>query len=397
MHSFTAKTISILLIFALTTGGLNVFNSGWLLLSFLGAYLLLLIHLFYEPRFNICDFLFLLFFLVLLFSSIVNPNTKSINYLFAWFAAFYLFLYRSPVAVAQSLDAEDIIFWVGVSALFVALFSIFEQFVFFTLGYIVFFDLPRFDYDHSNYMGVFYRSYALFNEPSNLANFLLLTSPFAILSLGKKWIPVLLAGLFFSFSASGFALGITGLFVFQILHAFSARGGRLALHSIIFIIFALSIPYVLSTVDLFGKLLAKLTLANSDLSSSLRFSRLIESFQLFLTHPVFGAGPGYWSVEKGVSPNNLYLLVLSESGALGFVFFIAFLVALTSRAIVRTSSYFRPLLGYMLVVGLGFGFFTGVMFSLLGVFFIVLVSEARLFTQVCGDGRKPWAGVTKSW
>ena len=377
MNFYISKVISTIVIITISWGGLNFFGNPWLLISILASFPLILPMIFSQRLYlSIVDLIFLLFFITLIISGIQYPNEKTLNYLLAWIIGFFFYQYRIPIFISYRFDPNSLDKVIAVGAIIIAFISIIEQILYFSTGYIVFFDLPRFDYDHANYMGLFYRSYAFSNEPSNLAYYLLLTIPFAIKAFGKFSVIFLIIGIMPSFSASGFALGFLGLSCVALFESFNKRGIKLFLYPLLSLISISTILILAYQIEIFGTIFDKLLFSSSNLSASLRLSRIFESKEVFISNPLLGLGPGYWSANFGVSPNNIYLLILTEGGLLAFLLFLIFLFGLCfsdGRRLLTISSTQI----YLIVVGLGFGFFTGVSFSLIGVFFITLYNMSR--------------------
>jgi O-antigen ligase len=377
MRPYISKTISTVVILTLSWGGLNLFGSDWLLISILASFLLMppmiLSKRFYFTK---LDLIFFAFLITLVISGIQHLNDKTINYLLAWMVGFYYYLYRVPIFIADTSNKSSLDMSIACGAIVIASISIMEQILYFSSGYILFFDLPRFDYDHANYMGIVYRSFAFSNEPSNLAYYLLLTLPFVIRALGKFAVIFVIVGIVPSFSASGYALGFLALSCVT-LHKMLESNGKIFF--LYFLLGVLILPTLLKLsfqIELLGKIFDKVLFSSSDLSASLRLSRIFESIEVFKSNPLLGVGPGFWSSNSDVSPNNIFLLVLTEAGLLGLLFFLMFLFGLCFSGggrILRISSTQI----YLIVVGLGFGFFTGVSFSLIGVFLITLYNTCR--------------------
>lgn len=377
MRPYISKTISTVVILTLSWGGLNFFGSDWLLISILASFLLMppmiLSKRFY---FTMLDLIFFAFMITLVISSIQHTNDKTLNYLLAWMVGFFYYLYRVPIFIADTSNKSSLDMSIACGAIVIASISILEQILYFSSGYILFFDLPRFDYDHANYMGILYRSYAFSNEPSNLANYLLLTLPFVIRALGKLGVIFVIVGMVPSFSAGGYALGFLALTCVVLYKILKNKGKKSFLY---FLFGVLVLPTLLNLsfqIELLEKIFDKLVFSSSDLSASLRLSRIFESIEVFKSNPLVGVGAGFWSSTSGVSPNNIFLLVLTEAGLLGLLFFLIFLFGVCfsdGRRILPISSTQI----YLIVVGLGFGFFTGVIFSLNGIFFITLYNTCR--------------------
>jgi len=372
-----SKLLIIVVIFTVSWGGLNFFGSGWLLVPVLAS-LLLIAPMILGQRFyfTIVDLFFYCFIVTLVMSSILNSNDKTLNYLLAWLVGTYYCLYRVPIFIAYRFHKNTLDLIVSYGAISIALISILEQILYFSNGYILFFDLPRFDYDHANYMGLFYRSYAFSNEPSNLAYYLLLTLPFVLRSLGKISFIFVIIAILPTFSASGYALGFLALSCVALYESVKKNGFRFFVYFFSVIILIPIFLILASQVEILDKIFDKVLLNSSSGSASVRLSRLLESLAVFMNNPITGSGPGFWSSSFGVSPNNIYLLVLTEGGLFGLLFFLIFLFGLCfsdgRKLLPVTSTQI-----HLVLVGLGFGFFTGVSFSLIGLFFITLYNQSR--------------------
>ena len=231
----------------------------------------------------------------------------------------YLMLYRVPLIISQLLPVEMIIRYIFYSSIFTASISILEQVLIFNFNYILFFDLPRYDYDHASYMGLFYRSFAFSNEPSNLAYFLLLTLPFVYIYYPVKYSVIIMLGILPTFSASAFSLFFVGLMMGLVISVFKTSGLIRVKNLLLLTCVVPSILFFVSTIPVFSKIISKLLLSNQVGSVNARWERVVLSLDKFSESPFVGMGPGYWSSTFGVSPNNIYMLVASQIGIFGLV------------------------------------------------------------------------------
>lgn len=374
--------IAFIYIITIATGGLNLFGNPWLILPLLTSALTLVIVAAYK-RFTVGvdDCIFFAFLMIVIISSLNNINVKSLNYVLAWFIGFYLMLYKTPQCISKVIRYNLLIKFVGISGIVFAFISVIEQLMYFMFGYILFFSIPRFDYDHANYMSIFYRSYGFSNEPSNLANFLLLTLPFVFRSFGKLAAYFVILGLIPTFSAGGFVLGCLG-FISSILIKLLKTKKRFITNSVTLLVWTPITLYLVSFAPIAEKIFNKIRLNPDNLSANLRFQRILDALNIFNDYPVMGLGPGYWSASIGVSPNNIYLLVLTETGLLGML---AFLLFLMSISIFNKGNYLGvdPTRIYLIIVGLGFGLFSGVSYSLVGIIFLVIYNQKNPEVKTC--------------
>ena len=224
-------------------------------------------------------------------------------------------------------------------------------------------------------MGLFYRSFAFSNEPSNLAYFLLLTLPFVYIYYPLKYSVIIMLGILPTFSASAFSLFFVGLMMGLVISVFKTSGLIRVKNLLLLTCVVPSILFFVSTIPVFSKIISKLLLSNQVGSVNARWERVALSLDKFSESPFVGMGPGYWSSTFGVSPNNIYMLVASEIGIFGLVLFLLFLFWVSfiqGPRLLRADSVGI----YLVIVGLGFGFFTAVSYSMVGLVFIVFYNRA---------------------
>jgi O-antigen ligase len=220
---------------------------------------------------------------------------------------------------------------------------------------------------------LFLRPYATFPHPNVLAGFLLITMiiVFKGLSLTKKtfekiiFISTILIGttaLFLSLSRISILLWIV-ILGFNIFTYFKRVDRRKIF--ILSVIFILSIFFILFSNLLWFRYL---DLLKGGEAVDFRKDLFIQSFNMLKQNPIFGVGLNNFLVnlpyfEKGSSVvflqpvHNIFLLVLTETGILGFLFFLFFLFKTFKRIKDFSKKYLRDFRFQALVAILVIGLF----------------------------------------
>jgi hypothetical protein len=170
--------------------------------------------------------------------------------------------------------------------------------------------------------GRFYlRSYAIFSHPNSLAGFLIVSM--AIYFALEKTSPVVKKiVLVLGSLAVGLTLSRSAIIAGTILLAFHLIKKK----NWIFIILVIFLLWFI------------LTIGGIDLSFSRRISLALASLDIFVSSPIVGVGlnnfiislPLFWRQDLWLQPvHNIFLLILSETGLVGFIIFLKFIFKTT--------------------------------------------------------------------
>lgn len=158
------------------------------------------------------------------------------------------------------------------------------------------------------------RWYGVFNDPNDLGLALVLVVPLLLeRCLRRQWIlplltlPLLLGGVYWTNSRGAILSLGAGVFSYLALKYRSLRG----------VVFGCILAFLGMT---FGpSRLAQLS--GSEDSAYGRINAWYEGFQMFKSYPFFGVGSGMFTEHHSLAAHNSYILVLSELGIFGSLFF----------------------------------------------------------------------------
>jgi putative inorganic carbon (HCO3(-)) transporter len=161
----------------------------------------------------------------------------------------------------------------------------------------------------------------IFNDPNDLGLLFVLTLPMAVyLSSGGGWFGI--KRLFWLATA---ALLLVGIYLTD------SRGALLAVALILGIYLWRRLGIVTAALLGGGALVGMLLLPSrlQDLSpgeesASGRVDAWYEGFQMFISHPLFGVGAGNFTDYNFLTAHNSFVLVLAETGFIGFILWLAF-------------------------------------------------------------------------
>lgn len=210
----------------------------------------------------------------------------------------------------------------------------------------------------------FLRSYGTFPHPNIFAGYLVFAI-FSMMQFFKSspkisffYLLVLLLALFLTFSRTGLVSLIIGVFVFSIF-AFKKLDKLKLLKKILFIVMcAVFLLFILKAFPLF---IDRINFIDAE-SLRYRIIYLVTSFAMFFQNP-FGVGLGNFtdvmqnfSVLK-LSPweiqpvHNIFVLMLSEVGIIGFIALVSFLVYLFIYSFNKKNPFFISICFMILILG----------------------------------------------
>ncbi len=161
----------------------------------------------------------------------------------------------------------------------------------------------------------------IFNDPNDLGMLFVMCLPMAFYLSGQGG----LMGLRRLFWVAVAAVLVYGIYLTN------SRGTLLALLVILGIYVwrkrGLVVAGILGVGALGGLLMLPSRLQDVDVSEESAFGRVdswYEGLQMFISNPVFGVGPGNYSDYNTLTAHNSFMLVLAETGYLGFTVWLAF-------------------------------------------------------------------------
>lgn len=161
----------------------------------------------------------------------------------------------------------------------------------------------------------------IFNDPNDLGLLFVMCLPMAVYLSARGG----LLGL-----RRVFWLAVAGLLVYGI-YLTNSRGTLLAMLAVLGVYLwrrrGLFAAGLLGAAALGGLMMLPSRLQDVDVSEESAFGRVdswYEGIQMFISHPVFGVGPGNYSDYNTLTAHNSFVLVLAETGFLGFMLWLAF-------------------------------------------------------------------------
>jgi len=161
----------------------------------------------------------------------------------------------------------------------------------------------------------------IFNDPNDLGMLFVLTLPMAFYLSGGGG----LAGL-----KRLFWLGCAGMLLYGV-YLTNSRGALLGVALVLGIYlwrrWGLVVAGLLGSIGLAGLLLLPSRLKDlspEEASANGRVQAWYEGFQMFFSRPLFGVGAGNFTDHNELTAHNSYILVLAETGFVGFTLWIAF-------------------------------------------------------------------------
>ncbi len=160
----------------------------------------------------------------------------------------------------------------------------------------------------------------IFNDPNDMGMFFVTCEPMAAYLASqarglRRWfwwliLGILLYGVYLT-TSRGALLGtlvVMGVYIWQRRGAFIAGGlGAMAMAVV------LALPSRMSEMDV------------EEESAQGRVDSWYEGIQMFIGHPVFGVGPDMYSDYHHLTAHNSFVLVMAETGIIGFTLWLAFI------------------------------------------------------------------------
>lgn len=328
-----------------------------------------------ELKINILKIEDLLLFIGVLFvgiSGLINPNSKTINYIGAYFYVFIITFIFLKIILYQNVKYKEIFITNTIAIIFLSFFLLLE----FVLGFFMSFDIQQYIPRHRETSAIFNglpRSYGFATEPGVVAYYLNTLGPIAFYSLWnlmnigfwKKlfYSVVLVLGWVTTFSAAGIGFLLIGIIVFCLSKIFSLKFKLVKKHFIItlnitlvsFVILLIIVSYNNNMNTIFNfiePMKQKIAFDTSVGSSTDRLGRWNTAIDMIVQNPIVGIGPGMLSYSGLGSPTNWYLFLTLEGGLVTILPFLLFLfISLVKilKSKIEFKSYF--LIGFMAGVG----------------------------------------------
>lgn len=310
------------------------------------------------------NFPLIIFLMVGIISFIFQTNRigftdKGLNHTLSYLVIFVYFSVTIFCLLVYEINLDSIYKVISYSLLIVSIFTIIEFISKNFLGITQFDSLiPRLsdvNFDASYMMGTgsFIRSRGFTSESGHNALFLLSFLPFMMLSKIKhKIISVLVVGIALAttFSAAAlFEMIVAGLIILFARIASSSKTIRVKLSSLIITYLGILVIFI---AVLFTNLLSYLSVyfngifnkinLNDSTAAGFRFIRWENSLSLVKDNYLFGSGPGISSIFLGTASTNLYIEIFVETGIIGIVFFLWFIIQSSIKVfkLKNTKKYF---------------------------------------------------------
>lgn len=331
-------------------------------------------------------FLFIFLFLVIL--NIVFSSIPVLSFL-KWFHILFLLFFSIFISINKKLFKEKIIEKIiYLSAVLFSVIGICQFLLKRTLGGFFYylgertFNINTPGISTFNFFGKeFLRAYSTFSHPNSFAGFLGVVLIYLILSKNVKKLPLITFGLLIIFLAIlttfSFSAAIS-LFFIGILYLLEKKFGlkKIFYYFLLFFIFIISLSqtfisseFVINNFSNLDKITQRLDLAHI---SGIMFSeRFLTGWGLntFIPNiPKFKSWSGYiWFLQP---VHNINLLILSEVGIFGFIFFYFILLKTILKALKEKKTNILYSLIFILITGLFDHYWITLQQNLVLIFFI---------------------------
>jgi hypothetical protein len=288
--------------------------------------------------FDIRDFILLIFILYVIVLGIFLPNPKTYNYILAYSFIFFLLYSMTKYYLVSNINLRTILKYNYYGVSFVIAFSIVEILVTNIIGV----NLIHLLWENRANGAIatvgshsFIRSYGLMPEPGIFGLYL---NSLGILGLYytynnhhkiRRRCFYLFFAISYYFINSAAALGslIFAFIIIQILLFYQKKTYMINIFIIVLFIATVSLLIFKGNILLFNKML------RPDIYSVERYDKWLLALNMILDMNLFGKGLGYISFTYGSSFNNWYFMVLIETGIIGLVLILLFIIISIKKSI----------------------------------------------------------------
>ena len=282
------------------------------------------------PKFIIFneDRLIILFIILLSFSALINPNSKSINYVLAYFQVFVICFLLTRSIIIKKLSLRTILNTNTAAVCIASTFIVIE----FILRIFFLFDIHDYipSYKEKSMAVVtegIYRATGFGTEPTQTGFYLCALGPIAIWNLYKNinvnnklkhlLVFFIILSLIFLFSVSSYlVIFLTTLMFILLRWKWRLKIFLRFLFSLLLIVFLISLyePLYLIVLDILETIWGKMTLSGGGTSTNARTNLLLKGLERIYEYPIFGIGIGFSSSIDEASSINWYVFLMSEAG-----------------------------------------------------------------------------------
>lgn len=277
------------------------------------------------------DFFLILFFFIIFLFAFLNPTSKSLNYIAAYFIAIFINYFFIRNYTLQNLNLNYVLKANVIGVFFVCLFCNIEFLLSIYFGIYIQDFIPRTMIANGDYMVGIRRVYAFSEEPTYLAWY------FETLGLIAIWtVIVIYKNIYFrylfitsfiiafisTFSAAGFGTLFLSFFLVFILKV------KKDIKNILFLIsISISFYFIYNLYfDSLEGIISKLSL--NQVGSGNRKDLWLSALNDYYRNPFFGSGLGSYSSSGVESPVNYFLFLISENGIFPLFFLLLFYLIL---------------------------------------------------------------------
>ena len=303
----------------------------------------LLIASFFDKKFKLIwnkeDIFLLISLFILTITGLININSKSFNYLLAYYYVFLIiYIFIKSFFCSYYFKFETFMNTNMYSILFICIYSVIE-FVFETFFGI---DTSQFLFKTKEASALYdfglSRSYGFSTEPTTLALYMNIMGPLAVHQIKKNYnnatlkillISMIILGWFFTFSAAAILFLSVSIILTALIYFYKSTKTNLGVKHLLISIFLLLIIVVYyDSLDFsfFEKIFNKVTLTQGGTSVDQRTGVFSISIQRILENPIIGYGIGYTSSMNEMSAINWYLELLINGGIISTIPIFIFLI-----------------------------------------------------------------------
>jgi hypothetical protein len=333
------------------------------------------------------DIFLLLMLFSLIFSSIVSPNHKTLNYILAYsYIIFGMYFLVKSALITSHIDFNTVLKVNFYGIVLLSVYIIFEV----ALKGLIDLDISQYLYRSGDTTATFssglYRAYGFSTEPTAVAWYLNSLAPLAIYYILNNFqfflvkyvlILIIMCAFVLTFSSAGFLYLFLGLlFVIFKYNLFRIFYSKIFLfHITLLLLMIFNVDEIRTSIDYFiDGILDKILLDDSYLSVKQRVNAVSLALDRFYQSPIIGGGLGLTSSLKETSPMSWYFIILTNGGLLSlflllmFVYlkinqamkihgnigiYMTFSVITSFLTLATTSTFFNPFLWTLLaIVGL---------------------------------------------
>ena len=330
------------------------------------------------------DIFLLVMLAILIFSSLVNWNIKSLNYIMAYLYVIFgmYFLFKSAL-ITSNINFNSLLKANFYGVMLLSTYIICEILFKFFFDFDITIFLHRTRETTALFSPYIYRAYGFSTEPTATAWYLNSFGPLAIYFLINKFkafmtkylmILIIIIAFIFTFSSAALLFLFLGLIFIIIKYNLYRKffGNIFFFHFVLFLFLIVFIEPIHDAIYYyFEGIIHKITLNNEYKSVVQRLIGVETALTRFSQSPIIGSGLGLTSSLGEMSPMSWYLILITNGGLLAFLslfiflaikfyevlvikesigIFMTFSLLVTFLSLSTTAAFFNPFLWTLLAI-----------------------------------------------